>query len=282
MSMPNIPNITPLIQINREDALNMLLASIALEEMGLAHIINAEGEKVQYVLDSKIHHCASLVEIKEINLGVERIIRETMKLQMLLQEKLESVISLIPKSTPPAPSPCPQPIIPDCIDCRPACSLTGRARGSVSNKTDFFYCGTAAVDSSIYRIEKDKITLSLKYALCVEKDDQIVSVHFLAIPESIDVHCSSGLKSYPLIKNCPMLVMQGQGIISGKGMSHPSAQCSATFTLTVWGSDCNQKFQMVICSPNPEFNHNSGLVSVASGNLEIIKCHPEKTDMDHD
>ena len=48
MSMPNFPTISP--AITREDAVNQILSSIAMEELGLSHIINAEGEKLQYVL----------------------------------------------------------------------------------------------------------------------------------------------------------------------------------------------------------------------------------------
>ncbi|HUS88115.1 MAG TPA: hypothetical protein VMW91_01900 [Desulfosporosinus sp.] len=50
MSFPNIPDVTPNININVEDAINLLLASIAFEELGLAHVINAEAEKIQFVL----------------------------------------------------------------------------------------------------------------------------------------------------------------------------------------------------------------------------------------
>ena len=46
MSYPNLPNITPTITIKREDVINLLLASIAMEELSLAHIINSEGEKI--------------------------------------------------------------------------------------------------------------------------------------------------------------------------------------------------------------------------------------------
>ena len=36
--------------LTRDDALNQLITSIAMEELGLSHILNAEGEKLQYVL----------------------------------------------------------------------------------------------------------------------------------------------------------------------------------------------------------------------------------------
>ncbi len=50
MSMPNIPDVDAKIKITLEDSVNLILASIAFEELGLAHIINAEAEKIQYVL----------------------------------------------------------------------------------------------------------------------------------------------------------------------------------------------------------------------------------------
>lgn len=50
MSQANIPNITPSLTTTRDDALNLLLASIAIEELGLGHIINAKAEKNQYAV----------------------------------------------------------------------------------------------------------------------------------------------------------------------------------------------------------------------------------------
>jgi len=43
MSMPIIPDINLEININRQDAVNIIIASIAMEELALAHILNAEG-----------------------------------------------------------------------------------------------------------------------------------------------------------------------------------------------------------------------------------------------
>lgn len=46
MSLPSFPVVNP--PIEREDAVNQILSSIAMEELGLSHILNAEGEKLQY------------------------------------------------------------------------------------------------------------------------------------------------------------------------------------------------------------------------------------------
>ncbi|UHA72719.1 hypothetical protein [Paenibacillus sp. 481] len=91
MSMPNIPDIKPEIVLNRPEVINLLLTSIALEEIGMSHIINAEGEKIQAILKNS---CVSLDDALKINNSVEKMLRNIIKHQMLLQFKLEDVISL--------------------------------------------------------------------------------------------------------------------------------------------------------------------------------------------
>jgi hypothetical protein len=50
MSFPNVPTISPVNSLNREAVRNLLLVSIALEELSSAHLLNAEAEKLQIVL----------------------------------------------------------------------------------------------------------------------------------------------------------------------------------------------------------------------------------------
>lgn len=103
MSFPNIPNVTPSITLTREDSINLLLASIAFEELGLAHIINAEAEKIQAVVgtlpDTDLG-ATSIPELLATNKSVNRMLKTVLKNQMLLQFKLEDVLD-VPVVPPP-------------------------------------------------------------------------------------------------------------------------------------------------------------------------------------
>lgn len=96
MSFPNIPDVTPDININRNSVINLLLASIAFEELGLSHIVNSEAEKIQYVvgtLDGQIPpEPVTITDLLQINSSVSRTLRNIVKKQMLLQFKLEDII----------------------------------------------------------------------------------------------------------------------------------------------------------------------------------------------
>lgn len=104
MSMPNIPDVNPNINLDIEDSAKMLFNSIAMEEMGLSHIINAEGEKLQYILgtlkDEK-NTCspANTCELLKVNKYVDRVLREVLKNQIILQMKLEDTMDLYESSS---------------------------------------------------------------------------------------------------------------------------------------------------------------------------------------
>ena len=98
MSQANIPNITPTITISRSDAINLLLSSIALEELGLAHIINAEAEKIQYALGTLpgLSPAATLDQILAVNDSVQDMMDLVIKKELLLDSKLKQIINSIP------------------------------------------------------------------------------------------------------------------------------------------------------------------------------------------
>lgn len=96
MSLPTFPTITP--PLTKDDSLNMILASIAMEELGLSHIINAEGEKLQYVLGTLngggCRH-ASIEEVLAVNKSIKGLLDSVMQNQILLKSKMDSAVSAL-------------------------------------------------------------------------------------------------------------------------------------------------------------------------------------------
>jgi len=92
-----VGDITPEISISRDDAINVLIASIALEELGLSHILNAEGEKIQFVLGTIAGQLPTNPTIEEI-LEVNESVRNTIKEVTLTNTTLTKQLDLIFKS----------------------------------------------------------------------------------------------------------------------------------------------------------------------------------------
>lgn len=95
MGMPTIPDIKPKIEITIEETIKLLLASIALEELSLAHIMNAEAEKIQEVM--KCPSSDKLHDLICIDKDVEKVLRDVIKKEILLEFKFENILELIDK-----------------------------------------------------------------------------------------------------------------------------------------------------------------------------------------
>ncbi|RDY88153.1 BclA C-terminal domain-containing protein [Bacillus amyloliquefaciens] len=97
MSQPNLPNITPVVTLSRDDTINLLLSAIAMEELGMAHILNAEGEKIQYALGTipgLTGPPSSLADILNLNESVRDTLDSLMKQELLLGSKLDSISNI--------------------------------------------------------------------------------------------------------------------------------------------------------------------------------------------
>lgn len=104
MSMPTFPEAG--LDLTREQVCNMLLGSIAMEELALSHIMNAEGEKLQYILGTLpggSSCCATHRELLEVNRSVTTLLEQVNQSQMLLKNKLAQVL--------------------EAMDCRKECPL---------------------------------------------------------------------------------------------------------------------------------------------------------------
>ena len=58
--------------MTREEALTMIIASIVMEELALSHILNAEGEKLQYILGTL--PCARPQDVLAVNKSVTALV----------------------------------------------------------------------------------------------------------------------------------------------------------------------------------------------------------------
>ncbi len=112
MSMPNIPDLDPNVTISRDDALNVILSSIGMEELSMAHLVNAEAEKIQFALgtlETAGGTAASIEDIMEINNSSNKMLRDVIKNQMLIGMKMEDVVALAINVEEVTPEPEPTP-----------------------------------------------------------------------------------------------------------------------------------------------------------------------------
>jgi len=92
MSVPEFPKLDCL---TFEQSINSVLASIAMEEAALSHILNAEGEKIQYLLS----RCADTNQVIKANESVKSLIDSISDLQLTLKSKMRLALSYLPEKT---------------------------------------------------------------------------------------------------------------------------------------------------------------------------------------
>ena len=93
MSMPTID----LPEIDLDTAVSNLIASIALEEAGLSHILNAEGMKIQYAIACEDIDFQTLIDINE---SVTDTVAGIAVIEEGLARKLSAVLKIVPDEPP--------------------------------------------------------------------------------------------------------------------------------------------------------------------------------------
>lgn len=273
MSFPKIPDIDPYISITFEDAINLLLTSIALEEVSLSKLIDAETNKILCVLN----HCkckdSALQDAIAINKSVDDTIKNIIKLQMLLQFKLENVRELLPSTTTTTTSTsttttttctktttcttsCTTSTRTTTTKCECGCNLVGKGVGCVSNCCDEFYGQLAVIQAFLFSCDVKNRTL--RYS--VQNDD--ANLRMYATSYNINIEC-------PSCHNDKVMIF-GKGHIEKKTNCDSEIVGMATFTLIVCDKNGRLEFKMVIKSDsNPELNHDSGFVKVKNKESDL-------------
>lgn len=103
MSQPSFPNHP---DITRDDVVNQILSSIAMEELGLSHIINAEGEKLQYVLGTLpglAGPAATIQDLLDTNESVQSLLESAAYNQLFLKSKMQTALNSSELTGPQGP-----------------------------------------------------------------------------------------------------------------------------------------------------------------------------------
>lgn len=94
MSMPSFPLVSP--PLTRGDSINQIISSIAYEELSLSHIINAEGEKLQFILGTLpglTGGAATVSDVLSANQSVQDTLDSISQNQVLMGAKFHSAVN---------------------------------------------------------------------------------------------------------------------------------------------------------------------------------------------
>ena len=122
MSLPQFPSKESLL--TRDEAIDSILTSIAMEEVALSHIVNAEGEKIQYAI-ANMDADQDMQMTLAVNESVSNMLQQVADLQIILKNKLHLVIGLIPKECPKPRPPCPKKCIAEFLAITKRCWNSG-------------------------------------------------------------------------------------------------------------------------------------------------------------
>lgn len=270
MSFPNIPDVDPVIDIDLCDAVNLLLTSIAMEEISLSNLIDSERDKIQYALELFSRREITPQDVISINRSVDDMLKTIISLQMLLRFKLEDAIELIPccpttsststtstSTTTSTTCTCSSTTDP-CFGC----GLMGNARGCIDNQCDPYYGRTIELHTFIPCDSND--SNSIRLTIGSESD----GLQLYASGKGVNTVCS----------DCDTMVITvtGRGRLRQFFSEKETCDTNASYTLTVRSTCCQRvEFRIQISSTSkPCLNYDSGFLRTYDGmsDLRIYAC----------
>lgn len=125
----------PTCACDREKTVTDIIESVALEQAALAHIMNAEGEKIQ----SAVKIATNVEELIDVNESVQATLDAVFRVELALQSKLLLFSDCLCQSCPEPP--CPIKIEAEIKNSCPGCDARICKTGTDSFSIEF-ECGT--------------------------------------------------------------------------------------------------------------------------------------------
>ncbi|MFF2291081.1 hypothetical protein [Peribacillus butanolivorans] len=255
MSFPNIPNITPTISITTAQTVPLLLSSIALEELALAHIINAEAEKLQFVLGTLptgttlSPAVVSVPNLLAVDASVQRTLRDVIKKEILLEFKFENVLDLL-TTIPPTPPP-------PTITCD--CEVTNMAGNDFSINRGQGAAGTTVTFNGVVQDPPGGVTYNGLICSSCTPDANFFEFDF---DGSGDVAAFTFTATTFTVPSCPgsTVSITGQGTTDNPGLFG----ATPAYTLNVDDTMNNNSITVIITG-----NGNTFMSTTTLGNGEI-------------
>lgn len=235
---PTVPDPNRLDKISLNDAANLLLQSIAMEEISLSGLMDAERNKVLCVLARCRCGEGTMRDVVEANRSVDEVMKTIVQLQMLLRFKLRDVKELLPrpKPCPPRPKPC------------DGCCIKRTEKGYIQNNKDEFHHCPVSIYTFLFCGNPQ--SRKLRYVV----GDDCNGLHLYACGRTIKVQCCDG--------GSEQMIVYGEGRVRKSRAQEPDQIAVVSFTLIVRESQIGlPAFRMVLTSPEtPGFEHDSGWV----------------------
>lgn len=257
MTIPNFQDFKPEGDLSLEDAISLVMSSVAMEEISLSKLIDAETNKLLHIVN-KEDSC--LKDIVLLNNSIDRTVKDITKLEILLQHKLESISAMLPQKDCGTDGCTKRPKIPGginaaccCTDGSLNCQIKVKGSGCITSRYGEFFGKEAKID---------------------------VCAHTLVLPDSYvryfinntgNLYIMEGIISEIIIEG-NLVTLKGEGIGAGKDTGKKSGFINFILKIKVCGEK-ESGFEITVTSKNPALQHKSGFVKFVCKDSEInIEC----------
>lgn len=291
-------NLGPKIDLTRDNVIDLLLASIAFEELGLAHLVNAQAEEIQSVLgtlDGLTVKSISVSEVERLNISMSRALQNIIKKEMILEFKIGDVLE-IPTATTSSTT---------------STTTTTTTSSTTTTTTTSSSITTTSTTMTTTTTSATPTTTSTTSNLCgcnmlttfeesfdfvfgmIENPSDPYFEDFARLFADICGNCQSpensfldysitrqGVSIYTITPNLATIEVQCPEsgiIISGSGTATDLTlplSSPATFTLTVTDNSPDT-FRMVVNADNNALDHDSGTIELTDfeqGDIIVASC----------